>query len=86
MSYARSGYARLHAFTANLGDWLGARVAERTGRPCRVQVLHDGTAAAQACAGSDNAAVIMLGTALGVGFPSRARQVWPLAPSFSVDS
>jgi len=48
--------------------------------------LHDGTAAARAYAGEANAAVITLGTALGVGFPSRYDRLRPLEPGFSVSS
>jgi hypothetical protein len=34
--------------------------------------LHDGTAAAHIYAGSTNAAVIVMGTAMGLGFPPPA--------------
>lgn len=49
-----------------------------------VRLLHDGTAAASAMAGEAHAAVITLGTALGVGFPPGAGSCRPLAPGFLV--
>ncbi len=45
-----------------------SRVSGVSGRPVRVQFAHDGSAAAAALAGQEKAAVIMLGSALGVGF------------------
>jgi len=45
-------------------------VAQQLGRPVAVHLTHDGTAAGQAFAGDPDAAVIMLGTSLGVGFPA----------------
>ena len=68
----------------NLGAWLGAEMGRRVGRPLAVTVLHDGTAAARACAGAPHSAVIMLGTWLGVGFPPPAAACRPLAPDLVV--
>lgn len=47
---------------------ISKAVQERTGRAFRVHLIHDGTAAAAVYAGHPNTAVIMLGTALGIGF------------------
>jgi hypothetical protein len=41
---------------------------ELIGRAFRVHLIHDGTAAAAVYAGHPNTAVIMFGTALGIGF------------------
>jgi hypothetical protein len=64
---------------------LAEAVTDHTGRPCRVHMIHDGTAAAAAFAGRPAAAVIALGTALGVGFPPASAaglRQWPVsAPS-----
>ncbi len=47
---------------------LSERVSGALGRMIGVELCHDGTAAARAFAGQEHTAVIMLGTALGVGF------------------
>jgi len=64
---------------------ISAAVAERTGQPLRLRFVHDGTAAARALAGQRPAALIVLGTYLGVGFPPPAEQVLPLADDFALD-
>jgi hypothetical protein len=46
------------------------------GRSLTMRLLHDGSAAAQALAGKEHAAVMMLGTALGVGFPPASGLGW----------
>lgn len=83
---ARQGgaYAGLLALSENLETWLAARVGSALGRPVTVRLLHDGTAAAHAMAGEPCAAVITLGTALGVGFPPAAEAFRPLSPTFTV--
>ena len=77
-------YAALHAVAGNLGRWLSPEVSARLTRPIEVILLHDGTAAARTYAGVRNAAVIMMGTALGAGYPQNVGELWPVAPSFVV--
>lgn len=48
---------------------LAGALADRTGAAHRIRLIHDGTAAAAVFAGQPHAAVIALGSALGVGFP-----------------
>jgi hypothetical protein len=62
-------YAQMSALADDLRPVLAQSVAGRTGHPVRVALIHDGTAAAGVHAGERNSAVIILGTALGVGFP-----------------
>ncbi len=69
MRYQRGLYSELQALSPNLGAWLAARVSAQVGRAVTVRLIHDGTAAARVYAGTPHAAVITLGTALGVGFP-----------------
>lgn len=70
-----SGYYVLHRLPAPLAVMLSERVGKR------VVLLHDGTAAAAAYAGLPHAAVIQIGTALGVGFPPpSAAGLAPLSP------
>ena len=92
-SYMRDGqplprqggrYAALSTLSDNLARWLSDRVSERLGHCVEVFLLHDGTAAARALAGEAHAAVITLGTALGVGFVPAAGAVHPTAGEFSV--
>ena len=68
-AYDRGIYAQLRVISDNLGRWLAQHVGERLGHPVEIDLLHDGTAAARTYAGMAHAAVIMLGTALGIGFP-----------------
>ena len=58
----------------------------RTGRPLQLRFVHDGTAAARALPIPARGAVIVLGTALAVGFPPPVGSVLPLADSFYVTS
>ena len=92
-SYERDGqplprqggaYATLLTLSDNLASWLSERVSRCLGQSVVVVLLHDGTAAARAYAGEAHAAVITLGTALGVGFPSTGAALRPLAPGFEI--
>jgi hypothetical protein len=83
-AYDRGIYAQLRAISDNLGRWLSQHVGERVERPVEIGLLHDGTAAARTYAGTAHAAVIMLGTGLGVGFPPRTDELRPLFPAFQV--
>ncbi|HMA33648.1 MAG TPA: hypothetical protein VKY74_04130 [Chloroflexia bacterium] len=76
-------YAQLHTLTDNLGAWLAQQISRRIGRAVAVELVHDGTAAARAYAGAPRTAVIMLGTALGVGFAPEA-PLGPVAPDLDV--
>jgi hypothetical protein len=49
-----------------------------------VDLLHDGTAAAQAAGSADHRAILMLGTALGVGFAPRQAPARALSLYFCV--
>ncbi len=77
-------YAALYTISKNLGRWLSRRVAHRLGAPVKVSLLHDGTAAAHAYAGQGRAAVITLGTALGVGFPPHLGDLRAVAPGLVI--
>ena len=92
-SYARDGrplsrqggvYAALATLSDNVAGWLSRRVSDRLARSVEVALLHDGTAAARAYAGEAHAAVMALGTSLGVGFPPPAARLRPVAPTFAV--
>jgi hypothetical protein len=77
-------YSELRILSPSLGAWLAERASRRLDGPLEVALLHDGTAAARAYAGRPRSAVIMLGTALGIGFPPAATALRPVAPGFAV--
>jgi hypothetical protein len=81
---ARGGYGALRRLPQNAGAWLSREVSRETGEDAGVTLVHDGTAAGRALAGRRRAAVIMLGTWLGVGFVPPGTSVLPLAPGFTV--
>ena len=66
------GYVQMRRITDNLQAELARRVGAELGEAIDVSLVHDGTAAATTYAGVKNAAVITVGTALGVGFPPPA--------------
>ena len=77
-------YAGLHTVDPNLEQWLAARVSELAGRSFSIMLLHDGTGAARAYAEAPAAAVITLGTALGIGFCCGTGLPRPLAPVLTI--
>lgn len=92
-SYVRNGqplprpggmYSHLHTLLPNCEVWLADRLSQRLGTTLELRLIHDGTAAARTFAGEKHAAAIMMGTALGVGFPPPAHTVLPLAADWTV--
>ncbi len=73
-------YATLSALAGDVRPLLAEALQARTGRLWRVHVIHDGTAAGAIYAGEPQTAVMMVGTALGIGFPpATAEGLRPLA-------
>ncbi len=75
-AYVRDGqllgngvYAQLTFLDADTEVLVADAVEARTGISARVHFIHDGTAAAAMHAGETDTAVIVVGTALGIGFP-----------------
>ena len=85
----RGAYTSLHRLAPDLRAWfkaqIGARIGEATGRPVEIEFLHDCDVAACALAGRPNAAVLMLGSALGVGFVPPAEGYRLLAEQFALE-
>lgn len=77
----RGLYMHLRHATANLQRELARRLHTQLGEPLAVTLIGDGRAAAHAYAGASHAAVIMLGTAMGIGFPPPADHTRPAMPS-----
>jgi hypothetical protein len=68
--YQRQGgaYTGLRLISPHVQRALSEAVGAQLGLPIAIRLLHDGTAAAANFAGQPHTAVILLGTALGVGF------------------
>jgi hypothetical protein len=84
---AQSGiYMQLARLTSNLPAALSQTVSERIGKAVEVRILHDGTAAALVYAPLEQAAIMMIGTALGSGYPVDRPNLplRPVSPDFSV--
>jgi hypothetical protein len=74
-------YATIRLLGQDARVLLGDALYARTGCRARVHLIHDGTAAAALYAGQPNSAVLVIGTAIGVGFPPPdANDLRPLAP------
>lgn len=71
-------YAGLRTLTDNVQQALSEAVSDQLGQPVRVVLLHDGTAAASGHDTEGDAATIMLGTALGVGYKTSADVLRPV--------
>jgi len=64
----RDAYTSLYLVAPDMRDWFARNIQEACGQAVQVEFVHDGDAAACALAGEGQAAVIMLGSALGIGF------------------
>jgi hypothetical protein len=77
-------YLKLRRITDNAQRELAWRAGARLGRAIDLRLMHDGTAAATAYAGMRDTAVIMVGTALGVGFPPESRGLLAINPNLAI--
>jgi hypothetical protein len=93
MKIDRGAYTRLHTIAQPLevSQWLAREISAwirpEGGTEVTVSFLRDTEAAASAYAGvrpARTVAVVMLGTAMGVGFVPDEEQLRPLADSFAV--
>ena len=62
-------YGRLQDLTSNLQDHLAQQWQQISGQALPFRLIQDAKAAALAHRGAENAAVITLGSAIGIGFP-----------------
>ena len=81
----RGAYTWLHHLSSDIRAWFNDRVGEAVDRPVEIEFVHDCDVAACALAGRPNAAVLMLGSALGVGFVPPAEGYRPLAEQFTLE-
>jgi hypothetical protein len=84
VTLARGSYGSLRYLAPRLEAFIAERLRERRGRPVFLRLLHDGTAAAAACAGDEGTAVLTLGSAAAIGFPPPAAGLRPIADAFFV--
>ena len=84
--YASGGrFSEIQGKIPNLREWLAEEVARRAGGQCEVSLFHDTTAAGVGLSPASRTAIVMLGTALGSGFPREGDgELTPLAGDFRV--
>lgn len=81
----RGAYGNLRHLTQNLKSELVLQLIQHLG-VVDMQIVHDGTAAAAAYAGGLDAAVITMGTALGIGFPPSEKTVCRINEDFTISA
>ena len=79
----RGAYGYLRLLTQNLQSELVLQLIRHLG-VVDMQLVHDGTAAAAVYAGGLDAAVITIGTALGIGFPPPEKEVCRISEDFVI--
>jgi hypothetical protein len=86
-AYVRGGrllgngiYATMSTLAADVRPLLSKAVAVHIGWAPNIHLIHDGTAAAAVHAGEPHSAILVIGTAIGVGFPpATERHLRPVA-------
>jgi len=83
--YASGRFSGIHGAIDNLRTWLSDEVSRVARRYVEISLFHDCSAAGAGLSPRPNSAIIMLGTALGSGFPYETdKRLTPLAPDFTV--
>lgn len=67
-------YGCLQLLSSNLQTYLSERISAALNDRVQVNLVHDGTAAGLAFAGAEKSIALMLGTAIGVGFPPQTNE------------
>jgi len=81
----RGAYTWLHRLAPDIRAWFCERIGQAVGRTVQIEFVHDCDVAACALAGRPNAAVLMLGSALGVGFVPPEDRYRPLSGQFALE-
>ena len=79
-------YKRSDLQDYNFRDEIAGELSAELHRKIELDLIHDGTAAALVHAGRKQAAVVVLGTSLGIGLPPALDELCPIAPGFEVRS
>lgn len=77
-------YGSLQFLAPNLTEFMQKELPQALLQAADIQLAHDGTAAAWAYSGMENALVLTLGTAIGNGFPPPDEGFSPLASEFKI--
>ena len=77
-------YTSLHRAHPDVRGWFSRQLSEAAGRSVEVTFYHDCCIAARALAGRTKTAVLMMGTALGIGFVRPAEGLWPISDEFTI--
>ncbi len=72
----------MQVLAANLQTFMREELAANSRPDLPFVLMHDGAAAAATYAGETQTVVLMLGTAIGNGFPPVAEAARPLHPEF----
>jgi hypothetical protein len=84
LNLERGGYYALNKLSGNISAWFSEQVSLVSGRVIQVEFLHDCDAAAVALAGREKTAVLMLGSALGVGFVPQEERHRKVSSTFDI--
>jgi hypothetical protein len=77
-------YMQLAQLSDDIPAMLSEEVSNRIGKQVQIKLLHDGSAAASYYAPQENAAVIMLGTAIGSGYCVARPELRAISPHLSI--
>jgi hypothetical protein len=77
-------YMQLAKLSNDIPSMLSEEVSEYIGKQVQIKLLHDGSAAASYYAPEENAAVIMLGTAIGSGYCVPRPELRAVSPHLSI--
>jgi hypothetical protein len=72
-------YLEVSRITHNLQSELAARLSQWLNKRIEVKLAHDGTATGTAYAGQELTAVVLIGTAMGIGFPPDNSGLGPIS-------
>jgi len=82
----RGCYGVMGLFGEPINSYFAAHIGERWNQSVTCRFFHDGTAGAAVFSGRPNLAVLVLGTAIGIGYPSPQAPHWSIAPDFAIDT
>ena len=81
----RGGYYWLNRLSRDISGWFSAQISQACGKKKQVEFVHDCDTAAVALAGMEKTAVLMLGSALGVGFVPPMDVYRPFSLGFKIE-
>jgi len=80
----RGAYTSLNQLSPRIADWFSERISQAAGVKVVVEFVHDCDVAACALAGRPRSAILMPGSALGVGFAPPGDHYRPIAGDFAL--